>query len=52
MSKTIHQAYHQLRVWFDPALEGSPYDKRVKIEKSKTIYRLSMSKVSKQLIVR
>lgn len=52
MLKTFYHAYYRLRIWFDPAVEGTPYDRKESFEKTKIIYRYQMQKVNKQFVVR
>ncbi len=53
MLKITHQIYHHLRIWFDPAMEGSPYDQHNIVGRTKkTVFRFQMSKIAKQFIVR
>lgn len=54
MKRALHQAYRHMKVLFDPAMEGGPYDRYLiaRVEKHKTGYRYHLPKVSKQFIVR
>ncbi len=54
MFKAVHQAYYQLRDLLDPAVEGSPYDRKqyASREKQRATFRYHMPKITKQFIVR
>ncbi len=52
MKHTFSSFYKTVKVLFDPAHEGTPYDSQLKEAKEAQVYRYQALKISRRLIVR